>query len=147
MMNPFKQFNSNILPGLNSLANKVFKLDSMRGDEFISIQRAGGTPTLKLNIPAVRRKVSGRGGGGGGGDILKAFPVNDAGGTSIISCYLNEDGVGDPVDVTCSIMNGSALNEALPRLEDGGLIFVTSIGGTYYCVNVFQFSENCTCGV
>ena len=78
--------------------------------------------------------------------IRKAYCKTAAGATAVIVCYLDTDGSANKVKVTCSIVNGSALNAAIPRLEVGDLIFVSYIGTTWYCTTVFQTTENCSCG-
>jgi len=56
------------------------------------------------------------------------------------------DGVDYNIPVTCNISGGSALNEAVPRLESGDSLFVAKVAGVSYCVSNFQASEDCTCG-
>ena len=77
--------------------------------------------------------------------IHKAYCKTDAGAAAIIVCYLDEDETGEEITVGCSITGGGNLNSAIPRLEDGTLIFVTKIDGTWYCTSVFQTIENCDC--
>lgn len=52
---------------------------------------------------------------------------------------------GTAITVTCHICNGSALDEAVPRLADNDEIFVVKIGATWYCTTIFQASEDCDC--
>lgn len=52
---------------------------------------------------------------------------------------------GAAITVTCHICNGSALNEAVPRLADNDEIFVVKIGATWYCTTTFDTSEDCVC--
>ena len=77
--------------------------------------------------------------------IRKAYCKAAAGAAQTITCYLDVDATGTEVTVTCSVAGGGNLNAAIPRLADGDLIFVTNIGGTWYCTTVFQSSINCDC--
>ena len=89
------------------------------------------------------------------GTVTRATCTQDAQATNQITANLfKSDGTeGTAITVFCNISNGTALNEAVPRLEDNDEIFVTQWvfddGGTptvrYYCVSNFQSSENCTC--
>ena len=89
------------------------------------------------------------------GLVTRATCTQDAQATNQITANLfKSDGTeGTAITVFCNISNGSALNEAVPRLEDNDEIFVTQSvfddGGSpvtrYYCVSNFQASENCTC--
>ncbi|HIJ67726.1 MAG TPA: hypothetical protein HPP51_05520 [Planctomycetes bacterium] len=79
-----------------------------------------------------------------------AYCKNDAGSGTEIECYLDEDwnGVGEEpstVTVICSVCNGSNLNEASPRLQDGVWIPVFQAGGNWYCNTVFETVEECDC--
>ncbi len=74
-----------------------------------------------------------------------AYCKDDADATTSIDCYLDTDGTGTQITVSCSIMGGTKLNEALPRLEDGKWIMVTKIGATWYCMAPFQTTEDCDC--
>jgi hypothetical protein len=82
----------------------------------------------------------------------------DAGGGSTIICDLfgYEDGVlatsGDEFNVTvhCNIADTSALNLALPRLQENLIITVafhalTSTTGQWECTALFQKSKDCVC--
>lgn len=78
--------------------------------------------------------------------MRKAYCKNDAGAGTTITCYLDTDGTGTEITVTCSVaQGGSALNAAVPRLKDGDLIFVSKIGATWYCTMIFMPSEDCDC--
>lgn len=86
------------------------------------------------------------------GVTTRARCTEDAGGDNTINATLfNSDGTtGDTITVHCNISNGTALDEAVPRLEIGDDIFVTksNISTTdfrWYCVSNFQASEDCVC--
>ena len=61
-------------------------------------------------------------------------------------------GYGYNITVYCSIMGGTALNAASPRLVDDGYIFVVQLPydntGTlqynWYCTTIFQATQDCT---
>lgn len=80
--------------------------------------------------------------------VYKAYCKTDAGAGSTIVCYLNEDKTeeNNPAEITvnCKICNGSNLNSAIPRLADGDILFVSSIGSTWYALSLFQASEDCS---
>ena len=78
-------------------------------------------------------------------EVHKAYVKTTPGVVETVACYLDTDNTGEEITVTCSIIGGSALNSAVPRLADGELIFVSSIGGTWYCLTTFQASEDCDC--
>lgn len=95
-------------------------------------------------------RVFGNGGGGGGGSgsgsgVRKAFPVVDAGSGSTISCYLDTDLTGTVVTVNCSLIGGSNLNDGSPLLATGSLIFISSVGGEWWCISPFDVTEECAC--
>ena len=75
--------------------------------------------------------------------IRKAFASVAAGAATTIACYLDTDGVGDTVTVNCSVIGAANLNSAVPRLEDGSLIFVTQISSDWWCVSPFIKSKVC----
>ena len=82
---------------------------------------------------------------GGGTDIRRAFVKTTPGATSSVACYLNFDGSDEEITVNCAICNGTALNSAIPRLADGDDLFVAKIAGSWWCLTVFQTSEDCVC--
>jgi len=76
----------------------------------------------------------------------KAYCKVDAGAGKTIACYLDKDAGSTEITVNCSIAQGGAnLNEAVPRLKDGDLIFVEKTGANWYCATVFMPSEDCDC--
>lgn len=75
-----------------------------------------------------------------------AYCKDDAGEDDTIDCYLDQDDDGTVISVTCSITGGSALDESIPRLAIGDMIFVTKIGATWYCTGtIFTTTEECVC--
>lgn len=70
--------------------------------------------------------------------VRKAYCKSAAGFSSTITCYLDTNITGEEIIVNCSIMNGTALSEAIPRLAIGSLIFIAKIGSDWYCVSLFQ---------
>ncbi len=76
--------------------------------------------------------------------IRKAYVKTTPGAVETVTCYLDEM-AGSEVTVTCSVVGGAALNSAIPRLTGSELIFVGEIDETWYCLTVFQTSEDCDC--
>jgi len=82
--------------------------------------------------------------------IRRAYVKNSPGASSTVTCYLDYD-VETAVEITvqCSICGGGDkyLNEAIPRIVDGDLLFVTYMRAidTWYCQTLFQTRENCVC--
>lgn len=76
--------------------------------------------------------------------VRKAYCKAAAGAATTITCYLDTDGTGTEITVNCSIAGSVNLNAAVPRLADGTLIFVSKIGGAWYCISPFQKSRDCS---
>ncbi len=72
-----------------------------------------------------------------GGAVRVAYVKTDAGAGLTVDVYLDTDATGEEVTVTCSIVDGAALNAATPRLLDGDQLFVIQIGGIWYCASLF----------
>ena len=83
--------------------------------------------------------------GEAGTSIRIAYVKTTPGADTTVDCYLDTDVTGEEIEVTCSIAGLGVLNAALPRISDGDLIFVANISGTWYCLTVFQESEDCVC--
>ena len=106
----------------------------------------GGTPTSRWYC------VEGFQGNPNG--VRRAVCTADAGSGSTIAANLKSlvDGTTNTaITVNCNISNGSALDEAVPRLEDGDTIMVArsktgASSYSWYCLSNFQTSEDCTCG-
>ncbi len=114
----------------------------------------------------VLSKISGRNGikvveGGGGiqllgsavselGQIRMARTTEAAPAATNLTCNLI-DSAGDEitsggefeVEVYCKISGGGNLNAALPRLANDDYLFVTRLENKWWCVTVFQASEDC----
>ena len=73
-----------------------------------------------------------------------AYCSEAAGADNTIAATLDHT-TGTAITVTCHICGGPALNAAVPRLADNDELFVTKIGGTWFCTTVFQVSEDCDC--
>ena len=59
-----------------------------------------------------------------------------------------EAGVGElgyNIEVYCSIVGSANLNAAAPRLANDDYLFVQNIQGKWWCVTVFQATEDCDC--
>lgn len=76
--------------------------------------------------------------------IRKAYVKTTPAAVTTVDCYLDVDSTGKEITVHCSItINGSSLNAAVPRLNNGDIIFVTNISGIWWCVTVFNRSIDC----
>ena len=146
MIDKFKKGPRSAVTRLNSVIDTVNALDRIAGDQFIHITKQGDSYKLGLDIarllaylPMLR--------GGGGSVIRKAYAAAAAGAGATISCYLDEDGVGDLVTVYCEIVGGSALNSAIPRLANGDMICVWKDGDDWRSIMTFQATEDCVCSV
>jgi len=73
-----------------------------------------------------------------GGAVRLAYIDGAPGAVSTVAVFLDEDVNGEAATVTCSIVDGGALNAATPSLSDGDEIYVIKIGGTWYCANLFH---------
>ena len=72
-----------------------------------------------------------------GGAVRVAYVKTTPEAVSTVDVYLDTDGTGTEVTVTCEIVDGSALNAATPRLTDGDSMIVVKIAGTWYCTSLF----------
>lgn len=94
----------------------------------------------------------------GGVTVYRAITTEAAPAAANITCNLYDDtgteitsGTGSAIEVYCSIIGGTALNAAVPRLEDNDDLFVVSLpynNGTatenrWYCTSLFQASQDC----
>jgi len=76
--------------------------------------------------------------------IHKAYCKTDAGAATTIVCYLDTDGTGKEITVTCTIAGSGNLNQAEPHLTDGLEIEVWNDNGTWKPVGqIFQHREPC----
>ncbi len=115
----------------NSIIDRLNLLSNIRGRNGVSAHLTSGGVSIR--------------GSSNKNDIHLAYAKAAAGAASTIDCYLDVDETGTEVTVTCSISGGTTLNSAIPRLDNGDLIFVTQIGGTWYCLTTFQATEDCVC--
>jgi hypothetical protein len=130
-----------------------------QGDGRISFQGGanGSVPTVSMG--QTRKRVANVRASGLAGGIRRAITTEAATANDHITCNLyDNNGVeqttGDEsgIEVYCSIMDGTALNAAVPRLEDNDDLFIVSMpydnAGTpeqrWYCVSLFNGSEDCS---
>ena len=78
---------------------------------------------------------------GGYLSLRKAYVVSISGTTA--TCYLDTNGVGSTVAVSCTVCGGSDLSMAFPRLVAGKIIYVSNDNGTWRCIHPFQTGEDC----
>jgi hypothetical protein len=142
----FKQFNKRMLPKLDIMWRDVQGLLQLHGDPYINVRRAGKGVTLNLNIQALRRRLV-RGGAGSSGASM-AFVKDAPGAVTTVTCFLAKDTTGTEISVNCSVIGGSGsenLNDAVPRLVDGSLIFVEQFGTEWWCTQAFIATDDCKC--
>jgi hypothetical protein len=140
----FKQFNKRILDGLNKMSRDLQGLLQMQGDNYINVQRAGKGVVLRLNIKRLKARM---GGGAGGGGSSMAFVKTPPGAVTTVVCFLGTE-TGPEITVNCSVIGGNEsekLNEAVPPLTTGSLIFVEQFGTDYWCVSPFTARDDCLC--
>lgn len=78
--------------------------------------------------------------------IRRAYCSGPAGAGKTIDANLDSTSgtlLTGPATVNCNISGGANLNAAVPRLEDEDEILITKIGGKWYCLTVFQASQEC----
>ena len=154
MILPFRQFNIKMLDKLNRWLREFNKLNDLRGDEFILIKKSGAGTVVSFNLAKARERIAKKGGDSANPTVRAACTADAGAGSTIAATLYKSDGTtGAAITVHCNISNGSALNAATPRLEDGDDIFVTlsnfDNAGTpesrHYCVSNFQTTEDCAC--
>ena len=133
------------MPITNKIINKEDITPTLINNLIVEINRANnitfwgkGVATSRGNT-GKRVKID----SGGASTIRKAFVKTTPGAVTTVDVFLDTDTTGSEVTVTCSVLGGTELNSAIPRLIDGSLIFVSKISGTWYCLTVFQSSEVC----
>lgn len=127
---------------INEMVRAVNHLDRMTGDGLVNVSRTPAGVALTLNMAAVQARIPQN----ITSDIRKAYMIGNAGAGTTADCHLDTDGTGETVTVNFSIANGSSLNDAVPRLKDGNLIFVENFDGDWYCTGLpLQGSEDCVC--
>ncbi len=75
--------------------------------------------------------------------VRKAYVKTTPAAVETVDCYLDTDATGIEVTVNCSVIGGTALNSAVPRLADGEIIFVVRLANDWWCLTTFQASEDC----
>jgi len=135
MLNDFKNGNRDLMNRLNELIAVARQVENMTGDDTIKVRHTASG----INISMDRQR---RGGNATG--IRKAYAIVDAGAGATIDCYLDVDSSeSETINVTCEIAGGTALNAAIPRLEDGDLIHVYYDVDTWRSIMTFQATEDC----
>jgi hypothetical protein len=118
----------------NSLINVVNKLNSVTGRNGVRVSNTPYGMTILGSSTA-------------GTVLRKAFVSGEAEVSPIIDCFLDVDSTGEEITVLCEIAGGANLSEAIPRLEDGDLIYVipdTDTEGGWRSVMTFQATADCT---
>ena len=142
---PFTQGHPATVRKLNDIIRAVNALDNISGDGLVQVQKTGYGLAIGLNIAGLHKhiprfKIY--------NEIYQAKTQAAAGAATTISCKLLNEAeaeVGDAITVYTRICGGGNLNAAVPRLASGDYIFVTNVGGKWYCTTVFQASEDCDC--
>ncbi len=109
------------------------------GGGYIQVKKTGSAITYDLNVDKLLERIPKV------AETHLAYAKDDAGAGTTLDCYLDTDTTGTEVTVNFSIIGGTNLNAALPRLSDGDLIFVENIKGSWYCKNLFADAEECDC--
>lgn len=92
-------------------------------------------------VHPVARRVRGIPSGGTG--IRKAYCKTAAGTGATIACYLDTDGTGEEVTVTCTLIQASNLSSCFPTLADGTMMPVWKDGDTWRSLWWFYGKEPC----
>ena len=137
MLDDFTTGNRDTVDRLNELVEVARQVKNMTGDDTIKVRHTASG----INISMDRQK---RGSSSGGSVIRKAYAKAAAGASGSITCYLDTDGTGEEVSVSCEVAGGTNLNAAVPRLADGDMIHVYNDAGTWRSIMTFQASEDCS---
>ena len=116
-----------------SVAAKMVKKNTATVEQ---VKREVNKNPLRIDPPGIGNKRA---------MVHVAYCKDDAGSGSTITCYLDVDSTGEEITVNCHICGGSALNAAVPRLADGDEMLVSLMDGNWYCLTVFQTTEDCDC--
>ncbi len=138
----FTKGNPETLRKLNAIVNAVNKLNVMTGDQIIKVLRTSSGIVLNVDKDALVAGIPKTTGGD-----RKAFCKTDAGAATTLTCFLDTDTTGEEVEVQFTIAGGGNLEDCIPRLTDGLLIFVENFGGTWYHKPPMQKSKDCVCEV
>ena len=128
----------------NEIIDAVNLLLNLKGDIFIGIDTSANGMTAKLNLNQLLPRIPGVSGSGTGSTIRKAYCTAAAGSGATIAAELDSIDSADDITVNCSIVGGTALNSAIPRLEDEDLIHVWNDDGTWRAIMTFQATAECT---
>lgn len=144
MLDEFKQGPPGLIRRINELVRLCKQVWNMRGDGTVTVRRGENGIVVGLDINQLLPKIP-KTSGGTQTDIRWAFCNGVASETAIQSCYLDTDGVGTPINVTCTICGGIALNMAVPRMEDGTRlpIIYDDTNSVWRALQIFQAGEDC----
>lgn len=143
----------------NQLVDEVNGMRGLpQGDGRITFQGGANGTVPTVSMGQTRKRVANVRPSDLTAGIRRAITTEAATANTQITCNLYDNNgieqtTGDEsgIEVYCSIMDGTALNAAVPRLEDNDDLFVVSLpydnNGTpelrWYCVSLFNGSEDC----
>ena len=137
MLDRFTNGDPNLVSRLNELVEIARQVENMSGDDTIKVRHTASG----INISMDRQRL----GVGSSSRIYNAFVETTPGAVETVSCWLSDtDGTGETITVYCSVIGGTALNSAYPRLADGERIAVFNDGTYWRCCTTFQASEDCS---
>jgi len=110
------------------------ELKNERSDRLAAAERLTG-PDLISPVRALRP--------GGGVGIRKAYCKTAASTGATIVCYLDTDGTGEEITVTCTLIQATNLNACFPSLADGTMMPVWKDGDTWRSLWWFMGYEEC----
>ncbi len=130
MLEDFKNGDRELRERLNELLAVARKIDRMSGDEHIKVRHtANGINISMERIPKTA---------GGMAGVRKAYVKTTPAAVATVACYLDTDATGTEVTVTCEIIGGTKLNEAIPQITDGKWFYVVHDNGTWRSLFPFQ---------
>ena len=136
MLDDFTTGNRDLVERLNELIEVARQVKNMTGDDTIKVRHTASG----INISMDRQRC-----GGSSVGVRNAFVKTTPAAVETVVCWLSDtDGSGDEITVNCSVIGGTALNAAVPRLADGERIAVFYDGSNWRCCTTFQASEDCT---
>jgi hypothetical protein len=146
MLDEFKQGPPGLIRRINELVRMCKQVWNMRGDGTVTVRRGENGIVVGLDINQLLPKIP-KVSGGTQTDIRWAFCNGGASATAIQSCYIDIDHQGTPINVTCTICGGTALNSAFPRLEDTTRLAIVSDDSVspaiWRALQIFQATEDC----